>query len=276
MKLTKTLAMAMSLTMVAAALVGCGGEETKSEETTTTTTTTTTAAETTTAAAVTTTAAPVVDANPVVAEDGEAYLALQDGQVWIQYWGNDEHPLCYDAGVAKITGNGSYTVSVDATTAAFHQDTETGDDYKCSGIQFMAILINEGTTLYGTDMVMTIDSILVDGKEIDMVAKNYTSSDDGKERRTNIYNGYMAADKLSEDAICADGPLFVDGAFTDAASEFSPHIINTDDFASWSTIEVNFTVSGMDKDKEEDGSAAGSEDTESAEGGEASAESTAE
>lgn len=276
MKLTKTLAMAMSLTMIAAALVGCGGEEAESKETTTTTTTTTTtAAETTTAAAVTTTAAPVVDANPVVAEDGDAYLALTDKDVWIQYWGTDEYPLCYDAGVAKITGNGSYTVSVDATTDAFHLDTETGADFKCSGVQFMAVMVKNGTELFGTDMVMTIDSILVDGKEIDMVAKNYTSSDDGKERRTNIYNGYMSADKLSEDAICADGPLFVDGAFTDAASEYSPHIINTDDFASWSTIEVNFTVSGMDKDKEEDG-AAGSEDTESAEGNEESAESAAE
>ena len=129
MKLTKTLAMAMSLTMVAAALVGCGGEETKSEETTTTTTTTTTAAETTTAAAVTTTAAPVVDANPVVAEDGDAYLAIVDGQWWIQYWGSvdDEgYMLAYDAGVAPITGDGEYTVSVTADTNGFRYDT-TGD-----------------------------------------------------------------------------------------------------------------------------------------------------
>lgn len=273
MKLTKTLAMAMSLTMIAAALVGCGGEETKSEETTTTTAeTTTTAAETTTAAPVTTAAAPVVDANPVVAEEGDAYLALTDEQVWIQYWGTDEYPLCYDAGVAKITGNGSYTVSVDATTAAFHQDTETGDDYTCSGIKFMAIIINNGTQLFGENMVMTIDSILVDGKEVEMVAKNYTSADDPtKERRTNIYNGYMSADSLPKDAITVDGPLYVDDQLTDIASEYSPHVINLDDFASWSKIEVNFTVSGMDKDKEEEG-AADNEDTESADTEETTAE----
>ena len=85
---------------------------------------------------------------------------------------------------------------------------------------------------------------MVDGKEITLAAKGYTSSDDGKELRSNIYNQWV--DKLPDDAVSTEGALVVDGNPTDAAADYSPCIVNLDDFATWTTVEVNFTVSGIE------------------------------
>ena len=181
----------------------------------------------------------------VVAESGDAYLAINEEQGWIQYWGADDTMLTYNAGVPHIEGNGSYTVSVTADTNGFRYDT-SGDANDASavpsGLMFAAVIIKDGKTLF-PDAIITIDSIKVDGNEIAMTAKNYTSSDDGKELRSNIYNGWV--DSLPDDAVSTEGALVVDGTPTDAAAAYSPVIVDTADFATWKEVEVNFTISGI-------------------------------
>lgn len=181
----------------------------------------------------------------VVAESGDAYLAINEEQGWINYWGANDTMLTYNAGVPHIEGNGSYTVSVTTDTNGFRYDT-TSDANDASvvpsGLMFAAVMIKDGKTLF-PDAIITIDSIKVDGKEITMTAKNYTSSDDGKELRSNIYNGWV--DKLPDDAASTEGALVVDGTPTDAAAAYSPVIVDKADFATWKEVEVNFTISGL-------------------------------
>ena len=183
--------------------------------------------------------------DPVVAESGDAYLAINEEQGWIQYWGAADTMLTYNAGVPHIEGNGSYTVSVTTDTNGFRYDT-TGDATDSgavpSGLMFAAVMIKDGKTLF-PDAVITIDSIKIDGEEIEMTAKNYTSSDDGKELRSNIYNGWV--DSLPPDAVSTEGALVVDGNPTEAAAAYSPMIVNKSDFSTWKEVEVNFTISGI-------------------------------
>lgn len=185
------------------------------------------------------------------AEPGQAYLAIVDKQWWIQYWGSstgDGHMLAYDAGIADITGNGQYTVSVTADTNGFRYDTTEDPNGVCTpgGLSFLAVMIKDGETLY-PGAVITVDSILVDGKEITMSAKNYTSSDDGIETRTNLYNSYV--DAPAEDARSTEGDLYdADGNALDICADYSPQVVSPDDFSTWTTVEVNFTISGIDEE----------------------------
>lgn len=115
-------------------------------------------------------------------------------------------------------------------------------------------------------MSIDITSIKVDGKEITMTAKNYTSSDDGKEMRANICNTYV--NSLPEDAHNADGVIAADN------KDYAPVIIDIEDFESWTTVEVNFTVSGTGKTKEDAGTADDSSKAEDASKADTSADSS--
>ncbi|MBR2284429.1 MAG: hypothetical protein IJ874_08450 [Ruminococcus sp.] len=188
----------------------------------------------------------------VVAESGDAYLAIVDGQWWVQYWGgNDEsNLLTYNAGVVPITGNGDYTVSVTADTNGFRYDT-TGDvnDYGAtpSGLSFMAVMIKDGETAV-PGAVITVNSITIDGtKDVPLSAKQYTSSDDGKETRTNLYNEWVS--QPSADARSVDGNLYeADGETpTPACADYSAQVVDPAAFADgWTSVEVNFTISGLE------------------------------
>lgn len=191
----------------------------------------------------------------VVAESGDAYLAIVDGQWWIQYWGGDDMNkdlLTYNAGVATINGNGDYTVSVTADTNGFRFDTtgSADDQYVPSGLQFMAVMIKDGETKF-PNAVITVNSVKVDGNELTLDGKPYTSSDDGIETRANLYNQWVAKDKIPQDARSADGKLYTgDDASVpaDFIGDYSPQAVNPDDFADgWTTVEVNFTVSGIEE-----------------------------
>ncbi len=255
MKMKKYLAALMAMTMMAVAFTACGGDtasDTESETDAAVEATTEAPAEEVTNAAVeVTTAAPVELETPVGAESGQAYLSMADAQWWIQYNGKTDdngYMLAYNAGVVDITGNGQYTVSVTADTNGFRYDT-TGDpngEYTPSGCAFSAVIIKDGETLF-PGAIITIDSIVIDGTEVEMVAKNYTNFEDGHVR-SNIYNSYVTTP--SGDARSVDGYLFNDydtssPALADAA-DYSAQIVDPSVYNSWTTIEVNFTVSGLD------------------------------
>ena len=68
---------------------------------------------------------------PAVAESGDAYLAIVDSTWKRQYWGSDDiskNNLAYNAGVAHITGNGDYTVSVTTDSKGYRFATTGNKD----------------------------------------------------------------------------------------------------------------------------------------------------
>lgn len=275
MKMNRYLACLLAGAMLCGAFTACSGSSNSTAETEPATEAPT--EEATEAQAIEVTEAPT-ESSPLEeafdAKPGQAYLAIVDGQWWIQYWGSstkDGYMLAYDAGIADITGDGTYTVSVNADTNGFRYDT-TGDiagEYTPGGLNFLAVMIPEGETMY-PGAVLTVESIKVDGNEVPMKSKNYTSSDDGVETRTNLYNAYINAP--SEDARTAEGALYDEaGKALPICSNYSPVVVDPADFASWTKVEVTFTITGVDAAAPAEG-----DDDSAAEGGEEVAPESAE
>ncbi|MBQ8960094.1 MAG: hypothetical protein IJ071_02625 [Ruminococcus sp.] len=186
----------------------------------------------------------------VVPESGDAYLAIADSQWWIKYMGSNEDMLTYDAGVAHIDGNGDYTVSVTADTNGFRFDTtgDANDQYTPSGCVFSAVIIKDAEELL-PDAIITINSIRIDGNEVELAKKGYTNTEDGN-IRSNIFNSYVDDSALPGDARTADGALFEDFDSTKPTAindgSYSAQIVDEAAFNNgWLTVEVDFTVSGL-------------------------------
>lgn len=179
---------------------------------------------------------------PAAAQSGDAFLMITDEQWYAQFFGNTEKKnedlLCWGAQTAHITGNGDYTVSVNAGSHGTQKEI-TGDpngSYQCSGLGFAAVKVEDGTKLF-PNMSIEIREIRVDGNPVTLSAKNYTSSDDNTEMRANIYNDFVS--RFPEDAHNAGGQL--SGEF----GEYSSKIVDPASFAKWQRVEVDFTVSGI-------------------------------
>lgn len=179
---------------------------------------------------------------PAAAESGDAFLMITDSAWYAQFFGNSEKKnedlLCWGAQTAHISGNGDYTVSVNAGSRGT-QKTITGDpngSYQCSGLGFAAVKVEDGTKLF-PNMSIEIKEIRVDGSPIALSAKNYTSSDDNVEMRANIYNDFVS--RFPEDAHNAGGQL------TGEFGEYSSKIVDPASFEKWQKVEVDFTVSGI-------------------------------
>ncbi|MDO5145252.1 MAG: hypothetical protein Q4E72_11745 [bacterium] len=144
----------------------------------------------------------------------EAYLMYADGSWVNQYWGG-EAGEGVTAINADITGEGDYTVGLEFAEPA-------------EGLAFTALgIVNGEKTFPG--YFIKINEIRVNGAAIE-TAKGYTSSDDGVCTRMNIYNEWVGA--LPEDARSFDGNT----------SDVNWMIVNKDDFASVSKVEVDFTL----------------------------------
>ena len=104
-------------------------------------------------------------------------------------------------------------------------------------------------------MSIVIDEIRKDGQPVELTAKNYTSSDNGKEMRANIYNQWVNA--FPADAHTATGP--VTGTF----GEYSSQIIDPEKLGEWQKLEVDFTVTGCSPETTApaESTAAGTDDT---------------
>ena len=186
----------------------------------------------------------------VGAASGDLYLSITNGDMSIQYNGNNTDPkhtmLSYNAVTAPITGNGDYTVGVTADTKGFRFDV-TGDENDTSvlpeGLQYLAVVYKEGKKL-NPNAVITVKAVRVDGQEIPFKAKAYTASDDGTDLKANVYNEW--ADSPSPNALSADGPLYNNGEPAAFAGEYSPSIVDTDSFAKWTNVEIDVTVSGIE------------------------------
>ena len=262
MNTKKFLSCLLASAMMCGVLVSCGDSDdsSKSSESKQTTTEATTEAETTKAEtdeqdATSEPQAVAVDdtefEEAVEPESGDAYLAIADSQWWIQYMGTKEGQLTYDAGVAHIDGNGDYTVSVTADTNGFRYDTtgDVNDQYVPSGCVFSAVIIKDAEELMPNDII-TVNSVKIDGNEVELAKKSYTNTEDGC-IRSNIFNSYVEDNALPGDARTADGALFVDGDNTQPSDindgSYSAQIVDESAFNDgWTTVEVNFTVSGLE------------------------------
>ena len=166
--------------------------------------------------------------------DGTAYLNINNAD-WSDFeaeWTN-----------AEITGDGSYTV---AMKAAEPQNLA----------QFNALEVVNGESVLGTGCVLTVDSIKINGEEVELQGPSFTCSADGAgvTTRVNIYNEWNAPD---ETATAGDDSHLdqrvAEGSVMDAtAMLFSSDYLT----AGITDLEVAFTVSGYGTAAAEGGSSA--------------------
>lgn len=145
----------------------------------------------------------MTDENDIAASDDAAvaWIMYQSSDYGVSYSVGDVYdPTNKTVGVkatnALITGEGTYTIGLDFS-----------EINGAKGVAFSAIGISNGETLY-PGYIITIDSFTVNGEECELVGKAYTSSDDGKCTRVNLFNQWVSS--VPEDARTADGSL--DGA----------------------------------------------------------------
>lgn len=169
----------------------------------------------------------------VYANSGQAYLNVMDYSWEAEYWGMAGDSLACGAVVADITGNGQYKVSVTADTEGYRFAT-TGDPNDASvlpeAIDYLSVCVVDGPEI-SPDMIITIDSIVIDGVEYPVAGECYTVSEFG-EKECLVYCEWEEA---PEDALSADGD----------ASDATATIFDASSIENWTTIEVTFTVSGI-------------------------------
>ena len=157
----------------------------------------------------------------------EAYIMYAD-TAWKYTYFIDDEPADVKATNATVTDPGYYKVALDFTGT---------EDKAASGVAFTALGIKDAEISHPGWFIM-IRSIRVNGKEIEF-SKGYTSSDDRKETRMNIYSEWVS--ELPDNARSYDGNL--DGA--------GWMIVDPADFESVETMEVEFAFIRGERPKKE-------------------------
>ena len=136
-------------------------------------------------------AAPVTfleDAVEVTDNTAVAWIMWNDGAWSLSYSvGDDYNPDSISGGMkvtdVAITGEGTYTVGIDFTG--------TAQGYSKS-IAFAAIGIMNGEKLF-PGYVVDIKEVLINGQKYNLKGRAYTTSDNGKTTRVNLYNSWVTA-----------------------------------------------------------------------------------
>lgn len=162
-------------------------------------------------------------------EEAVAWIMYQSADSQLAYSVGDTYdPTAKSNGIevvdAKIEGEGTYTVSIDFT------GTEQG---YANSVMFSALGLYNGELLY-PGYVIDITELLVNGEPYDVNGKPYTSSDDKKCTRVNLYNGWVGS--IPDDARCADGAL------TDASAT----LLNSDTLGNVESISITFDYRAME------------------------------
>ena len=157
----------------------------------------------------------VYSENSVVAKDGEMFIAVLDEDMTSMYLGGTfAENLSYNAKNAKITGDGTYTVSVTADTDEYRE--QMGKDEKPEGLYMLSMEVLNAEGIENADI--TIDSLKIDGKEIKVSGTPYVESD-------------------SE---CYAVLLYVNESGEDLENMFDGESVG-----EWTDIEITFTIKGM-------------------------------
>lgn len=142
-----------------------------------------------------------------------AYLMFADGSWTNQYWSSADD-VAFTATNAVVTGPGTYTVGLTFPEAS-------------AGLSFLALGIENGEALL-PGAIYEITEVKVDGVAV-ALGKTYTSTDDGVVTRNNIYNAWV-------------GEIPADARVAGDIAEYTPTAVSVDDFASYTSIEVTFTM----------------------------------
>lgn len=121
---------------------------------------------------------------------------------------------------AEIHGPGTYTVKLDFTQNYSHNSFS-------SGLAFSALAIGNGERLF-PGYVADITEVKINGKPVELLGKPYTSSDDGKTTRVNLYNAWISG--------VPDGVRTADGK-TDGCSAI---LLDKDKMDHVETLEITF------------------------------------
>ena len=137
---------------------------------------------------------------------------------------------------ATITGDGTYTVSMNAAEA---QDLA----------QFNALEVLNGEALLGTACVLTVDSIKINGEEITLQGASYTCSADGEgvDTRVNLYNEW---NKPDDTATAGDDSHLDQRVASGSLMDATACLWTADQLAGVQSVEVTFTVSDYGKNAE--------------------------
>lgn len=118
----------------------------------------------------------------------------------------------------EITGEGTYTVSLDFTGVP--------GGY-ANGMAFSALAIGNGELLY-PGYTVNITEVLVNGEPYTLTAKPYTTSDDARCTRVNLYNEWVT--QVPDDARTPDGDT----------TGISPVIFDNADLTHMETLSITF------------------------------------
>ncbi|MGN1137215.1 MAG: glycoside hydrolase family 5 protein, partial [Oscillospiraceae bacterium] len=159
---------------------------------------------------------------PASDDTAVAWIMYQSSDYSVAYSVGDKYdPTNMSLGIAaenaEITGEGTYTVSLDFTGCGGTR-----------GVAFSALGIYNGEKFF-PGYIITIDEIKINGEARELSGKDYTCSDDDNCTRVNLYNQWVT--KLPDEARRADGDL------TDASST----ILSLGEREKITTIEVTFT-----------------------------------
>ncbi len=140
------------------------------------------------------------DAIQVDADTSVAWIMWNDGGWTISYSVGDKYqPDSLTAGLVptdvEITGEGTYTVGLDFTGVSGGYSNSTA---------FSALAIANGEILF-PGYCIEIREVKINGEVYNNFGKYYTTSDDQKTTRVNLYNGWVT--ELPEGARRADGDL---------------------------------------------------------------------
>jgi endoglucanase len=118
----------------------------------------------------------------------------------------------------EVTGEGTYTVSLDFTGTAVGY---------ANSVVFSAVGISNGETLF-PGYCINIKEILINGEPYTLKGRPYTTTDDNLCTRVNLYNSWVSA--IPPEARTSDGNL----------NYVTPNLLDADTLGDVATIEVTF------------------------------------
>ena len=124
--------------------------------------------------------------------ENQAYLVTIDNNFRVNTLSNDSGKVAKGAETADVNGAGTYTVSVDADCESFRK--VSGD--APAGLMFSTLMIN-GLTEADKDRV-TVDSVLLDGKEVEVPETEPEYMDMGEGGPAVFVNIFMNGDGIGE------------------------------------------------------------------------------
>ena len=180
--------------------------------------------------------AAVMSLGVVMAGDKDSVepASTADATAYIDISGPGWAPIDGEWTNVKVDKDGTYTVGVKAAATV-------------EGLaEYSSLQITNGETLYGNKYTVTIDKIVINGDEVALQGDSYTCSQDGKKAttRVNLYNEYNDPDFEPD----KDG--YVDCRTTGDQAKATARLVDGWKEINLDSIEVTFTVKGIDKEEE--------------------------